>query len=122
MKKLMIVFILMLAPALAFGQFYDHDGILKVTWSAPSEGNPLDHYIWSYNINGVVDSITGSAAIADTINEEVTLANYGDWAIFNVQAVSIFDDVSAPAVSDTAFYKSEEGISPPRFVNWIQGD
>jgi hypothetical protein len=105
-------------PAIALAQFNDHDGHLVVTWSAPNTGNPLDHYIWSYKINGVADSLTGSSTATDTLNSAVNLAHIGDWAIFKIRAISIFSDTSTTVYSDTAYYNPEQGIGPPRGVNW----
>ncbi len=121
MSKLLISLVVVMLPAAALAQFHDHDGHLRVRWSAPSTGNPLASYIWSYTINGVADSITGTAPAADTTNSAVTLAQIGNWAIFKIRAVSVVNDTSVWAISDTAFYNTDIGIGPPRLVNWIQG-
>jgi hypothetical protein len=110
-----------LIPAAASAQFHDHDGHLSVRWQAPAYGNPLDHYSWSYTINGVADSILGTSQAADTLNSAVNLATIGDWAIFKIRAISTIHDTSTWAVSDTVTYDTDSGIGPPRGVTWIQG-
>lgn len=116
-----LLLLIMAIPSAAEAQFNDHDGQLTIVWVSPSYGNPLDHYIWSYKINGVADSVTGQSAAGDTLNSSAILADVGDWAIFDIRAVSIFHDTSAVALSDTAYYNPEQSIGPPRGVNWIQG-
>ncbi len=114
----LLVVIIGLTPLVALAQFNDHDGHLVVSWQPPAYGNPLDHYIWSYTINGVVDSVTGTSAGVDTLNNSVTLTAIGDWAVFHIRAVSTVNDTSTVAYSDTAFYNTGEGIGPPRGVTW----
>lgn len=121
MRKLPILLFILLLPSMAAAQFNDHDGRLQATWSPPEYGNTLDHYIWSYEINSVADSVTGQSPAEDTLEISVTLMDIGDWAIFNIRAVSVVNDTSIVAVSDTAFYNMETGIGPPVGVNWIQG-
>lgn len=119
-KKLLLIMILAV-PSAVTAQFYDNDGHLEVIWSAPSSGIPLDHYIWSYEINGVADSLEGQSTAPDTLEDSVDLAEIGDWAIFSIRAVSIFADTSAAAITDTAYYNPETGMDPPRRVRWRQG-
>lgn len=118
---IMLIVIFGLIPAAVLARFNDLDGHLVVTWQPPAYGNPLHHYIWSYTINGVTDSLRGTSPAADTLNNSVTLSNVGDWAIFHIRAVSTVNDTSSAAVSDTAFYNTGLGIGPPRGVTWIQG-
>jgi hypothetical protein len=118
MKNLLIVAILIMLPALAAAQFYDTDGHLVISWQAPATGSPLDHYIWSYTINGVVDSVQGVTAASGVRDSSVTLAQVGNWAIFKIRAVSIFSDTSVVVSSDTAYYNPGQGIGPPRGVTW----
>jgi hypothetical protein len=120
MKKL-AVGIFLLFPVIASAQFHDHDGLLSVNWQPPGVGNTLDHYQWAYIINGVPDSVVGTSAAGDTLENSVALANIGDWAVFKVRAISVVYDTSTWAVSDTAYYNTETGIGPPRGVTWIQG-
>lgn len=120
MKRFLLL-IMLCVPTAAFAQFNDHDGQLVSRWHAPAFGAPVDHYIWSYTINGVADSIAGIAAANDTLNNAVSLSVIGNWAIFNIAAVSIFGDTSEAAVSDTAYYNPESGIGPPEGVTWLQG-
>ena len=96
--------VLLLLASFSQAQFIDYDGHLLITWSEPQSGNPLDYYYWSYTINGIVDSITGTSSADDTLDNSVSLANSGDWAIFNIKAVSIFNDTSTSVSSDTACY------------------
>jgi hypothetical protein len=117
-RFLIIIFFI---PMAALAQTHDHDGHLFACWLPPDSGAPLDHYIWSYTINGVPDSVQGIAPGADTTNSDVTLTNIGDWAIFRIRAVSVMNDTSDWAASDTAIYDPGGGIGPPRGVNWIQG-
>lgn len=121
MKKVLILMLLLVLPVSVLAQFNDHDGNLVVTWEAPDYGNPLDHYTWSYTINGVVDSLTGVSPSSAVQENSAILANVGDWAIFSIQAISVVDDSSDVIVSDTVYYNTELGIGPPRGVNWIQG-
>lgn len=121
MKRILIIFLLPLLGSSALAQFNDHDGHLVATWSPPSYGNTLDHYIWSYTVNGVIDSVTGISPSDATVDSSVVLAEVGHWAIFNIRAVSVLNDTSLVAVSDTAYYNTEQGIGPPTGVNWIQG-
>ncbi len=121
MKVLLFLAALAIIPATALAQFHDHDGHLQVRWSPPSNGNTPAGYIWSYTINGRIDSLTGTSPAADTTDNSVTLANIGDWAIFRIRAVSVVYDTSIWVVSDTAFYNTDSGIGPPRMVDWIQG-
>ncbi|MCD6162125.1 MAG: hypothetical protein J7K40_06900 [candidate division Zixibacteria bacterium] len=121
MKKALILLFLLILPITALAQFNDHDGHLAVTWQAPDYGNPLDHYIWSYTINGVVDSLTGVSPAEDIQENSVILTNVGDWALFTIRAISTVDDTSEAIVSDTVYYNTGLGIGPPRGVNWIQG-
>lgn len=117
----MFVIILGLCPLAALAQFHDHDGYLTVRWQPPAYGNPLDHYSWSYTINGVIDSLVGTSPATDTLDSSVTLAAVGNWAIFKIRAISTVQDTSTWAVSDTAAYDTDSGIGPPRGVTWIQG-
>ena len=121
MRKLLLLFLIIVLPSTAMAQFNDHDGQLEVIWSPPDFGNPLDHYIWTYEINGVADSVTGQSPGEDTLENSVTLTTIGDWAVFYIQAVSILNDTSIVAMTDTAYYNPETGIGPPVGVNWIQG-
>jgi len=121
MKKFLIILLIAFISPSAFAQFNDHDGILVATWSPPSYGNTLDHYFWVYTINGIVDSVMGTSPADATTDSTVTLANIGDWALFSISAVSVVNDTSTVAVSDTAYYDTEQGIGPPTGVNWIQG-
>lgn len=118
MKKLLAL-VIILMPVLAFGQFHDYDGHLEATWQPPTWGNPVDHYTYSYEINGVQDSLTGNTS--NTFESSVSLANLGDWAILRLRSVSIFSDTSSMIVSDTAFYADQNGIGPPGFIQWVQG-
>jgi len=45
MRKLLLLFLIIVLPSVAMAQFNDHDGQLEVTWSPPDFGNPLDHYM-----------------------------------------------------------------------------
>jgi hypothetical protein len=121
MKKILLVMFLLILPSIALAQFNDHDGHLEVIWQEPEYGNPLDHYIWSYTINSVVDSVTGTSAAEDTLENSVTLAEVGDWALFYIRAISTVNDTSEVAISDTAYYNTGTGIGPPVGVTWIQG-
>lgn len=123
MNKILLVMFLLILPSMALAQFNDHDGLLEVIWQEPdtSIGNPLDYYIWSYTITSVVDSVTGTSAAEDTLENSVTLAEVGDWALFYIRAISTVNDTSEVAVSDTAYYNTGTGIGPPRGVTWIQG-
>ncbi len=121
MRVLLLLLLLLAVPSLVNAQFNDTDGQLQASWQAPDYGNPLDHYIWSYTVNGVVDSITGSSASDVTTDNSVTLATVGDWAVFSIRAVSTVNDTSVVVVSDTAYYNLGTGIGPPTGVTWIQG-
>lgn len=116
MKRLLVCCLLLLSSAaLAVN---DHDGDLKIQWVAPTGGNPLDHYEWSYDINGVVDSVTGTSS--GTFDNSVVLADVGDYAVFRIRSISTIGDVSNYAVSDTVYFDTELGINPPSGLMWIQ--
>jgi hypothetical protein len=119
MRKLILI--VLLIPVAAPAQTHDHDGQLTVAWLPPDSGAVLDHYLWRYTINGVIDSIRGVSPASDTTNSDVTLSTVGDWAIFRICAISIAHDTSDWAVSDTAIYNPDGGIGPPRGVIWIEG-
>ena len=121
MRKIVLIALLLVMPVTGSAGFFDNDGQLEITWAAPSYGNPLDHYIWSYTVNGVVDSVAGSSAAGVTSDNSVTLAQVGDWAVFQIRAVSTVNDTSTVVVSDTAYYNLGTGIGPPTGVTWIQG-
>lgn len=93
-------------------QSIDIDGFLEVAWNAPAYGDPVDHYIWSYTINGVKDSVTGTSSNAILTDNSVQLINLGDWAIFSVQAISVSSDTSTASVSDTVYYLLSDGGNP----------
>ncbi len=109
-----VFIILGMLPLDASAQFYDQDGQLAISWSPPRNSDSLSHFVWEYVINGVADSVTGTAAADDTLDQSVVLTYSGDWALFSIRSVSINFDTSAAAVSDTAFYYS--GCA------YIQGD
>lgn len=117
MKAWVIVGCIVLIASAAFA-YSDHDGALKIQWVHPTGGNPLDHYEWSYDINGVTDSLTGTTT--GTVENSVTLGAVGDYAVFRIRAISTIGDVSSYAVSDTAFFDTELGIDPPSGLTWIQ--
>jgi len=121
MKIIIPLLLAVLTAATAKAQFNDRDGHLVISWQAPDYGNPLDHYIWSYDINGTTDSLTGTSAANATADSTVTLSDVGDWAIFTIRAISVVGDTSEAVVSDTAYYNTGDGIGPPRGVTWIQG-
>jgi hypothetical protein len=121
MKKLILLLMLLALPAVANAQFFDNDGQLEVIWAAPDYGNPLDHYVWSYEINGVADSVSGTAVSGATSDNSVALAEIGHWAVFRIRAVSTVSDTSVVIVSDTAYYNLGTGIGPPTGVTWTQG-
>jgi hypothetical protein len=121
MRLLCYFFLIFALASTASAQFHDNDGQLRATWASPDWGNPVDHYIWSYTVNGVADSVTGSSAAIDTVESSVTLDNLGDWAVFHIRAVSVLSDTSVEVVSDTAYFSLGTGIGPPRGVTWIQG-
>jgi hypothetical protein len=120
MKRL-LAGILVVIPTVSTAEFHDHDGDLIAAWQPPAYGTPLDHYEWSYTINGVVDSVTGISAADDSLDNSVALTAIGDWVVFKVRAISTVQDTSTWAVSDTAVYDTDTGIGPPRGVTWIQG-
>jgi hypothetical protein len=103
-QMLKMTLILLLFPALAAARFGDSDGRLMISWEAPAFGGPASLYIWSYEINGVQDSLTGSSSAEQTSDSSVSLASIHDWAIFSIRAISIAGDTSGDVVSDTAFY------------------
>lgn len=115
MKKL-IIFALFLLCTSSYAQFQDSDGDLISIWQPPLEGNPVRNYLLSYTVQNIVDSI-----IIETVNlkdSSVALSNIGDWAILNIWAISILDDTSNVAISDTAYYDLGIGIDPPSGVAW----
>lgn len=112
-KKLAVLTLVLAIPSLVAARFVDTDGHLRANWSAPAYGGPTDHYIWSYTINGVIDSITGSTPATDTTDASVILANTGDWAVFSVRAVAVAGDTSTTAVSDTVVYSITVDVNDP---------
>lgn len=123
MKTLLVGVVCALAifPTISTAEFHDHDGHLVALWLPPAYGTPLDHYEWTYTINGVADSVTGISAAGDTVENSISLSSIGDWAVFKVRAISTVQDTSTWAVSDTVMYDTDTGIGPPRGVTWIQG-
>ena len=121
MKRNIIVIFILLIPSLVWANFVDLDGHLEIVWSPPTYGNQLDHCLWTYTINGVVDSITGTSPANDTIENSVVLANPGDWAVFGIEAISTQNDTSIIAISDTVFFKfsldvNDEDIDNPNLI------
>ncbi|NOY88698.1 MAG: T9SS type A sorting domain-containing protein [FCB group bacterium] len=105
MKKIIFIIFIMSVPSLVWANFIDLDGHLNIVWSPPTYGNQLDHYFWTYTINGVADSITGTSPANDMVESSVVLDDPGDWAVFGIKAISTQNDTSIVAVSDTVFFK-----------------
>lgn len=103
MIKIFLTIVLIISTS-AYTAVNDPDGVLNVEWSAPAYGKTVDHYIFSYDINGVTDSVTGSSLSGFTTDNSVTLENLGDFAVFKVRAVSVDDDTSSFAYSDTVIF------------------
>ena len=118
MKQLILIIFLISLALPAAGQFRDDDGHLVAVWQAPSNGNPLSHFELRYyvNINGVLDTI--DVQTANLVDSTVQLPNVGDWAIFDIRAVSTFNDLSIWVQSDTALYAQRTGIDPPKGIAW----
>ncbi|MEW6411008.1 MAG: T9SS type A sorting domain-containing protein [Candidatus Zixiibacteriota bacterium] len=106
--------LLILMPGRLLSQSVDSDGHLLVRWGPPPYGDNLDHYAWSYNINGVNDSVTGTSSSSVTQDNSVTLERPGDWAIFSIRAVSVYNDVSQAATSDTVSFMTVVGVDDPQ--------
>ena len=109
MKRLFIIIFLVFAAIISTLNIAQ-GGRLIVSWSPPDQGNPLDHYIWSYTINGVNDSLTGWSSAQTTIDSSAVLGHYGDWAVFKIRAVSTSWDTSTAAISDTAILLEAQDI------------
>jgi len=103
----------MLIPGIAWGGFVDLDGHLVISWQPPDFGDAVDHYAWSYNINGVTDSVTGTSFAGELIENSVTLIGTGHWAVFNIWAVTASGDSSVVAASDTAVYSLSVDVTDP---------
>jgi len=118
MKKLVFIMLaLVLVASVANAQFRDEDGQLAAAWSPPTWGNPVSHYVLDYEINGIQGPVVETAGLLDST---VVLGVVGDWSILSIVAISIFDDTSTVAQSDTAYYALNTGVGPPTGVIWIQ--
>jgi hypothetical protein len=116
LKKILILMasielLLLSLAGYVMAQFYDQDGHLTIGWDPPSYGTPISNYIWSYEINGSLDSIRGNSPSDARFDSSVTLLNHGDWALFFIKAISIYNDTSSIAYSDTAFSNTCRYIS-----------
>lgn len=109
MKKYFLLIFLAI-PSLLSARFITDNGHLIVAWLPPDYGNPLDHYVWAYTINGVSDSITGWSSAQTTSDSSAVLSNDGDWAVFKIRAISTLSDTSIQVISDTAVYIESQGI------------
>jgi hypothetical protein len=113
-QLILILISFMGLAAMSWADVVDPDGELSIRWSAPSLGDPLSHYEWTYTINGVVDSVTGTSAASDTMDESVVLTERDDWAIFTIKAISIHGDKSPPVTSDRVIFVG--------FCEYLPGD
>lgn len=109
MKKIFLLVFLAIPSVLA-ALDPTENGDLIVAWQPPDQGNPLDHYIWTYTINGVDDSIIGWSSAQTTAESSAVLTNVGDWAVFKIRAISTLSDTSIQAISDTAILLETQGI------------
>ena len=116
MRIILIVITAILLSAPAQATFIDLDGRLEITWSPPQYGTDLDYYIYSYNINGITDSVTGTASSSTTSDNSVQLINTGDWAVFEIQSVSNNGDTSIVAYSDTVKFSLTVDIDEPELL------
>ena len=108
--------ILFVGAGEASAQYSDDDGQLIASWFAPTVGNPASHYLLSYEINGVLDSIT--VVTPNLEDSSAVLTVLGDYAVVHIRAVSIKGDISVPMVSDTARYFLSTDINPPTWNTW----
>jgi hypothetical protein len=116
----LLAMVLFMTP-MAFGQFFDTDGIMSLEWNPPSDpGNGVDHYFGGYYINGVADSILFNTSAE--FDSSVVLATLGDSVQAWIRAVEVevggVADTSDTEFSDWAFYSTGTGIGPPTFVRW----
>jgi len=108
--------ILVVGFSVSEAQFHDPDGILGAGLVYPTTGNPFDHFVVSYDINGVVDSIVVETTA--NFDSSVVLANPGDSCIARMIAISVFNDTSNVITSPIAYYADPSGIGDPGFF-WI---
>jgi hypothetical protein len=109
MKKISLLLFLAI-PSLLSAQVPADSGNFIIAWMPPDQGNPLDHYIWTYTINGVDDSIIGWSSAQTTRDSSAVLTNVGDWAVFKIRAISTLSDTSIQVISDTAILLESQGI------------
>jgi hypothetical protein len=108
--KNILMLVLLVIPSLSAARVAFDNGDLIIAWLPPDQGNPLDHYIWTYTINGIEDSITGWSSARTTSDSSAVLTNVGDWAVFKIRAISIISDTSIQVISDTAVLLESQGI------------
>lgn len=117
MKKVFLILVAFGLVMNVFAAVKDSDGNLIATWNPPQFGNPVAKYVLKYTINGVIDSITTEVLAPNTEDSSVVLTNPGDWAVYNIVAISIFDDTSVTVTSDTVYFDMGF-IDPPTGVTW----
>jgi hypothetical protein len=114
MKKYFL-FVFLAIPSLLAAQFPTDNGHLIIVWMPPDWGNPLNHYIWTYTINGVNDSIIGWSSAQTSMDSSAILNNVGDWAVFKIRAISTLSDTSIEVMSDTAILIETQGIDSSNY-------
>ena len=117
MKYFLSAVLVLLIAITCNGQFKDSDGRLAAHWNPPTFGDPVSHYAFSYDINGIKDSISGGTSLL--YDSSAVLTNLGDSAVFHIVAISIFNDTSATATSGVAVY-AKGIIGPPIDVIWVR--
>lgn len=114
-KLLIVLVVFLFLASTANAQYKDDDGILVLQWGPPDDGNPVSHYVINYNVNNDSTIQVETAQLEDST---VVLANYGNFCVANIFAISIFSDTSIAVIPDTAYYASSTGIGPPTGVIW----
>jgi len=105
-------------------QFYDLDGQLSLTWTAPNPATnpPLKDYIVTYYTFDYGTSVYDTSQVATTnvFDSTVNLVSQGSWCYAELQSRDYLDRVSSVVVSDTAYYDAGIGIDPPTGPTWTQ--
>lgn len=128
MKRVMVLLVMLslfCASGVMADTVEDVDGILGAAWDAPVIGNSPTTYVLSYNINGILDSV--SLETANVKDSSVVLSNSGDWAVLEISSIYEYwseylqqtvREQSTSVFSDTVTFSGTVSVNPPTGVHW----
>ncbi len=124
-KILMICALILIGGAFnANAQFYDIDGQLDLTWTAPNPATnpPLKDFIITYYTFDYAISVQDTTQVITIAVSDgsINLTSQGSWCFAALQARDYQDRESIFTYSDTAFYDEGTGIDPPTGPTWTQ--